>query len=74
MKEYAVGIDVGGTNISVGLFDQEMHTVKSIETLTDTELEADRMMDHVAALVKRLMQETHLERDAIRGVGAAFPS
>ena len=74
MKEYAVGIDLGGTNISVGLFDREMHAVKTIETLTDVELEADRMMDHLADMVKRLLRETRLTNDDIRGVGAAFPS
>ena len=45
MREYAIGIDVGGTNIKVGLFDREMNMVKKIQTLKDKELEADQMMD-----------------------------
>ena len=55
MREYAIGIDVGGTNIKVGLFDQNMNAIKYLQTLTDTELEADQMMDHLADQVRRLL-------------------
>ena len=30
MREYAIGIDVGGTNIKVGLFDQNMNAIKHL--------------------------------------------
>lgn len=74
MREYAIGIDVGGTNIKVGLFDREMKMVKKIQTLTDKELEADQMMDLLATLVRQLLSETGLTTDNLRGIGAAFPS
>ncbi|MGN0802412.1 MAG: ROK family protein [Candidatus Faecivicinus sp.] len=74
MREYAIGIDVGGTNIKVGLFDKSMHLVKKLQTLTDNELEASQMMDLLASLVRQLMEETHLTADDVRGIGAAFPS
>ena len=74
MRQYAIGIDVGGTNIKVGLFDQDMNLVKCLQTLTDTELEAEQMMDHLAGQVRQLLDEAHLTADDVRGVGAAFPS
>lgn len=74
MREYAIGIDVGGTNIKVGLFDKSMHLVKKLQTLTDNELEASQMMDLLASLAHQLMEETHLTADDVRGIGAAFPS
>lgn len=74
MREYAVGIDVGGTNIKVGLFDRNMTLVKSIKTLTDKDLEANLMMDLLASLVRQLLKEADLTIDDVRGVGAAFPS
>ena len=46
MREYAIGIDVGGTNIKVGLFDQNMNAIKYLQTLTDTELEADQKNEY----------------------------
>ena len=74
MREYAIGIDVGGTNIKVGLFDKDMQMIKSIKTLTDKELEANQMMDLLALLVRQLLKEAGLTTDDLRGVGAAFPS
>ena len=74
MKKYAIGIDVGGTNISVGLFDGSREPVQSLQSLTDKELEADQLMDHLAAQVRQLVDVAGLSMSDVRGVGAAFPS
>ena len=74
MGKYAIGIDVGGTNSKIGLFDSEMHPLNVINTLTDKELEADQLLDILASQAKQLMKEHGLTRADIRGVGAAFPS
>ena len=74
MGKYAIGIDVGGTNSKIGLFDSEMHPVNVINTLTDKELEADQLLDILASQAEQLMKEHGLTRADIRGVGAAFPS
>ena len=69
-----MGIDVGGTNSKIGLFDSEMHPLNVINTLTDKELEADQLLDILASQAEQLMKEHGLTRADIRGVGAAFPS
>ena len=74
MKKYAIGIDVGGTNSKIGLFDSEMHLVRVINTLTDNELEADELLDILSGQAEQLMKEQGLTRADVRGVGAAFPS
>ena len=74
MKKYAIGIDVGGTNSKIGLFDSEMHLVRFINTLTDKELEADELLDILSGQAEQLMKEQGLTRADVRGVGAAFPS
>jgi len=74
MHKYAIGINVGGTNIKVGLFDQDMNLVKHLQSLTDKELEADKMMDLLASMVRQLLAENNLTTADVRGVGAAFPS
>ena len=74
MKKYAIGIDVGGTNSKIGLFDSEMHLVWVINTLTDKELEADELLDILSGQAEQLMKEQGLTRADVRGVGAAFPS
>ena len=74
MQKYAIGINVGGTNIKVGLFDHDMNLVKHLQSLTDKELEADKMMDLLASMVRQLLAENNLTTADVRGVGAAFPS
>ena len=74
MRDYVIGIDLGGTNIKIGLFDSAMNPVKTLQTPTDKEMEADQLMDHLAHLTRSLMNEVHLTPQDVRGVGAAFPS
>ena len=62
MREYAIGIDVGGTNINVGLFDRDMQQIKSMQSLTDKELEADQMMDMLANQVNLLLAQTGVSK------------
>ena len=74
MGKYAIGIDVGGTNSKIGLFDPEMHPVQILSTLTDKELEAEQLMDILAMKARQLIEQQGLHHSEIRGVGAAFPS
>ena len=74
MQEYAIGIDVGGTNIKVGLFDRDANLIRSLQSLTDKELEANEVIDHLAAQVRQLMADCGVTAANVRGVGAAFPS
>ena len=74
MREYAIGIDLGGTNINVGLFDKNLRLLQNLRGLTDKDLEANEMMDHLAALVRSLINRAGVSPDDIAGVGAAFPS
>lgn len=71
---YAVGIDVGGTRIKIGLFDADMQRICDQQFLTDKEIEANVMMDFLAQQVKNLAAQAGVSMDDIRGVGAAFPS
>ena len=41
MKKHRVGIDVGATNIKIGLFDEEMTLLEQMQTLTDQEADLD---------------------------------
>lgn len=74
MQRYAIGLDVGGTNIHIGLLDTELNIVRQVRALTDNELEADQLMDHLTALIRSLIADAGLTTADIRGVGAAFPS
>lgn len=73
MKQHVVGIDVGGTRIQLGLFN-ESEIVAEKHFLTDKEIGAIEMMDLLANQVRKLVGASGLTMEDIRGVGASFPS
>lgn len=74
MKKYVAGIDVGGSNILCGLFDDQMRLVRVIQRSTDQELPPDHMMDALEAHVRELIRGAGVAIEEVRGIGAAFPS
>ena len=73
MGKFRIGIDVGATNIKVGLFDEKMEMVDHIQTLIDQDADLDRLMDYIASLAKRVAKDNNIEVSDLLGVGAAFP-
>ena len=73
MNKCRIGIDVGATNIKVGLFDSEMNMIDHIQTLIDQDADINRLMDYIAALAKRIAAKNNIEVKDLLGVGAAFP-
>ena len=73
MKKYRIGIDVGATNIKVGLFDGEMNLLNHMQTLIDQDADLTRLMDYIATLTKRVVSANNIEMKDLLGVGAAFP-
>lgn len=74
MKEYVVGLDVGGSKILYGLFDGSMNLIRVIQRITDQELMPDQLMDQVAQNVSDLLSASGVNKSEVRGLGAAFPS
>lgn len=74
MKNYRVGIDVGATNIKIGLFDKEMNLLDMRQTLTDQEAELDFLLDMIEGLTRHLLEQNGLTFDDLEGVGTALPS
>ena len=73
MAKYAVGIDVGGTHIKIGLFDRQMQLVASRQPPTDREFSAEDLMDFLTRQTQSLVSQAGLEMGDLDGVGAAFP-
>ncbi len=74
MKQYRIGIDVGGTNIKLGLFDEEMKLVDTLQALTDQQASLAEIMDLMVILVQRLLSSNDVSAEAFSGMGAVFPS
>ena len=61
MRNYAIGIDVGGTQIKLGLFDENMQLLSEQRFLTDKDSTAVELMNFLDQQV-RAMVERHFEQ------------
>ena len=70
---YRIGIDLGGTNIAIGIVNDEFKIVAqgSVPTLADREGEA--IVNDMAALCKKLLAENNLTEADITSLGIASP-
>ncbi|OUQ34635.1 ROK family glucokinase [Faecalibacterium sp. An122] len=73
MKEYAFGIDLGGTTAKVGLFTTAGALLEKWEVPTDTSEKGVRILPNLAAAVLGKMEEKGLTPDQIEGVGIGVP-
>ncbi|MGJ9384669.1 ROK family protein [Salipaludibacillus sp. CF4.18] len=73
MKEYAVGIDIGGTKIASGIVDSfgEIHKSETIKM--DKLATPDQMVKKIAASVNQLLKESKLTASDLRGIGIGAP-
>ncbi len=70
---YYIGVDLGGTNIAVGIVDEKYEIVKKGSTPTKPERGADPIVEDMAILSKKLMGELGITFDEIKSIGVAAP-
>ena len=73
MKEYAFGIDLGGTTAKVGLFTTAGALLEKWEVPTDTSNAGERILGNLAKAVKDKMQENGITAEQVEGVGVGVP-
>ena len=71
---FRIGIDVGGTKVAYGLFDEQDTLVDRLQHPTPAEADGptlcDLMIENIAALLRR----NGLGKEEVQGVGIAMPS
>jgi len=70
-KEYAIGLDIGGTKILAAVIDQEGQIVRKTEEKTLPELGEAGTIQRILAAVDTLLDSCGEERNHIRGIGIA---
>jgi len=70
---YTLGIDLGGTNIAVGLCDSELNIIKKASTPTLPERGPEEIVKDMARLCHSLIDEAGVKIDEIEFVGIASP-
>ena len=70
---YRIGVDLGGTNIAVGLVDENYRIVLKESTPTGAERPGEAIVDDIAKLCKKVCVEAGITVSDIAAVGIATP-
>ena len=72
LMKYGFGIDVGGTTVKIGFFEEDVLAEKR-EIPTRKEDGGKNILPDIAAAVKALLKEKHLTPGQIEGIGIGVP-
>lgn len=73
MKNYAVGIDVGGTTVKVGLFLTDGTLLEKWEVKTSTEDQGKQILPDIAESVRAMLREKKISLSEVEGAGIGVP-
>ncbi len=73
MKKYAVGVDIGGTTVKIGIFTSEGDLVTKWEITTRKDEGGKYILSDVAASVEEKLSEQGISKDDVAGVGMGVP-
>ena len=70
---YRIGVDLGGTNIAVGIIDEENRIVARGNRKTNVPRPAEEIFDDIAAAVKEAMDALGITNAQVKSVGVGTP-
>jgi glucokinase len=70
---YWVGVDLGGTKILTGVFNQGLECVGQMKLSTKSERGAERVIERIARGVREAIDECDLTLEHVRGIGIGAP-
>lgn len=73
MKNYAFGVDIGGTTIKMGLFTTTGELLDTWEIPTRTEHEGEAILPDIAAAVEAKLTEKNISKLDVEGIGMGVP-
>lgn len=71
--KYNIGIDLGGTNIKVGLVDENYNIVAKATCKTDLPRPAEEIADSIAETVWKALNEAKVTIDELNSIGIGTP-
>lgn len=71
--KYGFGVDVGGTTVKLGLFDETGVLLDKREIPTHTENGGERILPDIAAAIDTVLLEKGIDKSAVTGVGIGVP-
>lgn len=73
MKEYAFGVDVGGTSIKMGFFRIDGTLLESWEIETNTGNNGNRILPEIAEAICKKIKASGIQRQEVEGIGIGVP-
>ena len=70
---YYIGVDLGGTNIAVGIVDESCKIIKKASVPTKPERGADAIVADMASVAKNLLLELNIPMSEVASAGVATP-
>ena len=72
-REAFIGIDLGGTNIKIGLFDSKLELICKTSVRTEADMGPEVVIDKMAQTVKELLADGDLSMQDVVAVGIGTP-
>lgn len=73
MAKYIYGIDIGGTTVKMGLFDEKGDMLEKWEIVTRKENNGENILPDIVKSIKEKNSEKSIETDDILGIGIGVP-
>ena len=73
MTQYIYGIDIGGTTVKMGLFDEKGDMLEKWEIVTRKENNGENILPDIVKSIKEKNTEKSIETDDILGIGMGVP-
>ncbi|KQX67171.1 MULTISPECIES: ROK family glucokinase [unclassified Paenibacillus] len=67
-----IGVDLGGTNIKVGICDEQGKLLHTFEGPTGAENGSDFVIERIAQYVRQIVEESPFEWEQVAGIGAGL--
>lgn len=71
--KYAVGVDLGGTTVKMGIFTEEAELVTKWEINTRKEENGKYILGDIAASVKETLEKNGISKENVKGIGMGVP-
>ncbi|MDR2553459.1 MAG: ROK family protein, partial [Treponema sp.] len=74
MKQYVIGIDVGGTKTAYGVLDEQKNIIRHLQHPSNGDCSPEVFFDQIAANVRDLMAACNIAGENLWGIGLGMPS
>lgn len=70
---FKIGVDLGGTNIAIGLLNEDNEIIQKDSIPTDAHRENDLIIEDIANLCKKIMADSNICEEDISSIGIGSP-